>query len=374
MSDVLEEHSVYLSDGIRLARFEEAVARAVSAGDSVVDIGCGLGVLGLICLRAGASHVWGIDRTPAIELARETMARCGYADRYTCIHDASFRAELPERVDLVICDHVGLFGVDYGIGNALNDARRRFLKPGGKVVPEEIVLQIAAVQSPECRGLAGLWAGDPVPAEFRWLREYAINTKHKHEFTADELASLPADLGSVDLRTEVPDLLSFSARLDIERAGELDGLGGWFRCRLFDDVWMTNSPLAPDQLKRANVFLPFATPLEVAAGDRLDVTVSVRHETALIAWTARVERTGQSARHSTWASTILDPHDLTPVAERVPRLSRAGQARRALLELIDGRATNAEIERAMLSAHADLFPSREQVARFVRSELRRSTR
>ena len=58
MGDALEEHYSYLSDTNRLARFELAVARAVAAGDSVADIGCGFGVLGLMCLKAGASHVW----------------------------------------------------------------------------------------------------------------------------------------------------------------------------------------------------------------------------------------------------------------------------------------------------------------------------
>ena len=147
MGNALEEHYDYLSDARRLEKFEQAVSRAVMPGDRVADIGCGFGVLGMMCLKAGAAHAWGIDETPAIEIARETVARGGLADRYTCLHESSFRAELPGPVDIVICDHVGYFGFDYGIVAALSDARRRFLKPGGKVMPERIVLQVAAAQS-----------------------------------------------------------------------------------------------------------------------------------------------------------------------------------------------------------------------------------
>jgi len=374
MSDVVGEHFRYLSDPLRLQQFEEAVVGAIRQGDTAADIGCGVGILGLMCLKAGASRVWGIDRTQAIEIARATMDHCGMADRYTCVAESSFRAALPERVDIVICDHVGYFGFDYGIVGTIGDARRRFLKPGGKVLPERIVLHAAAAQSPECRKLAQGWASEPVPAEFHWLREYGVNAKHSHFFEEHELASAPAELGTIDLRQDSPDLLSFSAELTVARAGELDGLAGWFDCEIFDGVRMTNSPLAPERIDRPQAFLPFAQPLTVIAGDTVDLSLSVRHEESVVAWSASVPRTGQSIRQSTWASKILDPRDRVPPAERVPELGPTGAVRRTLLGLIDGKTSNADIERAMLRDHADLFPTREQVVRFIRRELNRSSR
>jgi protein arginine N-methyltransferase 1 len=373
VGNTLDEHHDYISDRIRSDRFERAIALAVRRGDTVADVGCGFGVLGLMCLKAGASHVWGIDRTEAIEIARETMRRSGFADRYTCLHEASFRAELPQRVDTLICDHVGHFGFDYGVIELVGDARRRFLKPGGKILPARMELQVAAAQSPGCRDKAEAWSGDPVPPEYRWLREYAVNTRHSYNFAADEVASEPAALGTIDLREDCPDSFAFAASLTIERAGELDGLAGWFACEIADGVWMTNSPLAPDQLRRSQVFLPFAAPLSVVAGDSVAVEVSVRHETALIAWRARVARTGQAARQSTWQSTILQPRDKVPAADRVPSLTPLGAARKTLLAHVDGKASNAEIERAVLEAHPTLFPSASEIARFVRTELLRSS-
>ena len=84
-------------------------------GDRVADLGCGSGILGLLCLRAGAGQVFGIDSTAMIEVARETFLRAGLAGRGDFIHGHSHRVELREPVDLVICDHVGYFGFDYGI-------------------------------------------------------------------------------------------------------------------------------------------------------------------------------------------------------------------------------------------------------------------
>jgi len=374
MGNALAEHHEYISDRVRSETFRRAVSLAVEPGDTVADLGCGFGVLGLMCLQAGASRVWGVDCTEAIEIARETMRRAGFADRYDCLRESTFLAELPEKVDVGICDHVGYFGFDYGIIRILADARRRLIKPDGRVVPARIVLEAAAVQSAGCREKTDAWDGDAIPTEFRWLRDYAVNTRHPYDFDVEELASRPAKLGTIDLRTDSSEKLSFSATLAVDRDCELDGLAGWFACELADDVWMTNSPLAEGRIQRSQAFLPFATPLPVEAGDRVEITVSARHEDALIAWTARVPRTGQSVRQSTWGSTILDPLDRLPAAERYPRLNAVGEARRSLLALIDGNATNADIEQAMLRTYPGLFPSPELMARFVRSELNRSTR
>ena len=67
---MLDEHLGYVADRIRLERFEAAVAAAVRPGDRVADLGCGSGVLGLLCLQAGAGRVIGIDSTAMLEVAR----------------------------------------------------------------------------------------------------------------------------------------------------------------------------------------------------------------------------------------------------------------------------------------------------------------
>lgn len=128
MNTALDEHVGYVADAIRLERFRSALARVVKPGDTVVDLGCGTGILGLLCIQGGASKVWGLDLSPIVRLAQEMIRRSGLQDRYACICDRSFRVELPEKVDIAICDHVGCFGFDYGIQALLQDARQRSSK------------------------------------------------------------------------------------------------------------------------------------------------------------------------------------------------------------------------------------------------------
>ena len=97
MSEVLKEHYGYLSDAIRQQRFAVALSRVVRPGDRVVDVGCGFGVLGLLCLKAGAAHVWGIDRTAAILRIIASHGRVGASLRQVTVG-----SELPgERVEVV---------------------------------------------------------------------------------------------------------------------------------------------------------------------------------------------------------------------------------------------------------------------------------
>ena len=146
MSGVLDEHVEYLSLPRRLDLYRAAVTKLVRPGDRVVDVGCGTAVLGLLCLEAGASHVDAIDSTVALELARESLTRAQHGSKCNFIRASSFRAILPDRADIIICDHVGSFGFDYGLVDVLVDARRRFLKPGGKLIPGRLKLFVGAVE------------------------------------------------------------------------------------------------------------------------------------------------------------------------------------------------------------------------------------
>jgi protein arginine N-methyltransferase 1 len=371
---MLDEHLGYVADRIRREQFQAAIAKTLKAGDRVADLGCGSGILGLLCLRAGAGRVYGIDSTAMLEVARETFSRAGWAERATFIRGYSHRIVLPEPVDVVICDHVGYFGFDYGIVHTLQDARRRFLKPGGSLIPARLRLQLAAVESESCRDKAEGWRAANVPEEFHWLRQHTVNAKHAVELAGEALLGAPAALGDIDLRADHPDFFSWAVELPIERDGVMHGLAGWFECELAEGVWMTNSPLAERRINRPQAFLPIAEPVPVRAGDSVKVRVMARPADHLIAWVVDFPAPGRRFSHSTWQGLLLAPEDLMRSRpDRAPKLSREGQARITVLGYCDGRRTAREIEQAVLRDHPELFPSPEEISRFVAQALGRDT-
>lgn len=363
---MLEEHLGYVADRTRLELMRTAVAKVIGAGYRVADIGCGTGILGLLCLRAGAAEVAAIDSTAMIEVAREAFTRAGLAHRGFFIRGHSHRIELPEPVDVLICDHVGYFGFDYGIVHTLQDARQRFLAPDGQVIPKRIKLQIGAIESKKARDSVDGWVAERVPEEFHWLRQHAVNTKHAIALAPEALLAGPSGLGEIDLCADSPDFFSWSTTLRVERDGVMHGLAGWFECELADEVWMTNSPLAAHRIDRPQAFLPIEEAVEVKSGDLVKATIMARPAENQLAWTVELPASGCRFRHSTWQGLLLAPDDLIRAhPDRVPRLSREGEARLTVLGYCDGRRSAREIEQAVLLDHPNLFPSVAAISSFV---------
>lgn len=374
MSKVLEEHLGYLSLPHRLDLYRAAIEKTVLPGHRVVDAGCGTGVLGLLCLQAGAAHVHAIDSSVAIEIARESLEWAGFAPKADLIRGSTFQVDLPERVDLVICDHVGYFGFDYGLIGLLTDARRRFLKPGGTLMPRRLKLHIGAVESQKCQQLANGWQATAIPPEFHWVRQKSINTKHAVNLQHDELLSAPNELGCIDLLADSADFFSWTTQLTMQRDGILHGLAGWFECELAQDVWMTNSPLSDVGIGRSQAFLPIDEALPVKAGDRLDVTVMARPADHLIAWVGVHPATGRRFSHSTWEGDLLEQEQLARSRpQHVPRVSLTAHARNLVLGYCDGKRSVTQVQEVVMREHPTLFPSSEEIARFVTAVLSRDT-
>ena len=374
MSGVLEEHLGYLSLHGRLDLYRKAIQKIVHLGDRVVDVGCGTAVLGLLCLQAGAAHVHAIDSTAVIEVAREAFTRAGWASKTEFIHGSSYQVDLPERVDVIICDHVGYFGFDYGLIGFLADARRRFLKPGGMMIPGRLKLHVGAVESQKSHQLIEAWQAPGIPPDFHWIRQRAVNSKHAVMLLHGELLTDAAQLGCIDLQAENPDFFSWSAQLTVERDGVLHGLAGWFECELAEGVWMTNSPLSDSRIDRSQAFLPIDAALLVKAGDRLDVTVMARPADHVIAWVVAHPASGRRFSHSTWEGNLLDREQIMRSnPEHIPHVSKTAHARSVVLGYCDGQRSVAKVQEAVLRDHAALFPSPEEITRFVKTVLSRDT-
>jgi protein arginine N-methyltransferase 1 len=213
-----------------------------------------------------------------------------------------------------------------------------------------------------------------VPAEFHWLRQHTVNAKHAVELPREALLGVPAVLGDIDLYADNPDYFSWTAELRIERDGVMHGLAGWFECELAEGAWMTNSPLSERRINRSQAFLPIDEAVQVKAGDLVMATIMARPADHLIAWVVEFPAIGRRFSHSTWQGMLLAPEDLIRShPDRVPQLSREGEARTTVLGYCDGRRTAREIEQAVLRGHPDLFPSPEEISRFVMQALGRDT-
>jgi protein arginine N-methyltransferase 1 len=368
MSLIVDEHREYLSDPSRVGAYREALRAVVRPGDVGVDLASGTGILGLLALRAGAARVYAIESGDIASVARDIATENGFGDRIRIIEAHSSRAVLPERVDFIVTDLAGRFGFEAGLFEVIRDARLRFLKPGGRIIPSAVSLWIAPVESPEVRGHVDFWSRSIEELTFRSAHAVARSTGYPRAFATSDLLAEGVRMTGADLATDV-NVMSGSAAFSISRSGTLDGIGGWFSATLAPGVELTNAPGHPDRINRRNVFFPLSDRVTVLAGDRVDVTMVIRPETRVVRWKVAVDRAG-TRMHSTDTSTFSGMLISKTGVERTrpdftPSLTEAGLARRTVVNMCDGRTPVAEIERAVYDRHRQLFTSFADAAAFV---------
>lgn len=365
MSLVIDEHRQYLEDGVRVGAFSRAIGESVRPGDVVLDLGSGTAIQSLLACRAGARRVYAVDSGSIVALAREIVAANGFAERVTFVRGVSTRVSLPEKVDVITGDQIGRFGFEAGLLEYFADARDRFLKPGGRIVPRSVALEIAALELPELWARVAFWTARPAGFDFSPVEGIAVNTGYPAAAAPSNVVSSVLPVATVDLATATVAPMRVAGELRVARDGVVHGLGGWFTAQLSESATMTNSPLAAQRINRAHVFLPLAEPLPVSAGATLSISVHILPSDHIISWS--IGGNGRRRLHqSTLRGMLLASDDLAKSQPGFkPRLTPWGAARRTVLALCDGQRPVAEIESALQSAYPSLFRSRDEAAVFV---------
>ncbi len=124
-----------LYDEERVGLFQRAIAEVVKPGDVVVDGGSGTGVLGLLAARAGAARVYCLElNREYVAVIQENAKLNGLDDRIVAIEANAAECELDEEVQVIISEVIsgGLF---YEPQLQILANLRRFLAPGGSVIP-----------------------------------------------------------------------------------------------------------------------------------------------------------------------------------------------------------------------------------------------
>jgi len=339
----------------------------------VVDLACGTGILGFLACQAGAKRVYGIEQGLVIEAARDLAKQNGFADRATYVRGLSTRVELPELADVVVADQVGYFGVNSGLTEFLLDARRRFLRPGGKLVPQSVTPVLAPIRAEREWNQACGAVETSTGLDFGLLGEYGANSIHSEGFQTAEWLGEGIPLYTVDLASDARPPWRGSGIWTIGKKGPMHGFGGWFRCELAPGVEMTNDPHSGARIRRAMVFLPLPQPVELEVGDKVRANVTTWPDKAIYQWTGEVTRGGERVTHwsqSTWQGLQITREDL-PSANRnsTAGLSERGSAKLLALQLCAKGASVSEITDRVCEAFPAAFPDRSKAAELVQTIL-----
>lgn len=274
--DDVRTHRRLVADHVRTRAFFDSITATVKPGDVVLDVGAGSGILSLFAARAGAARVYAVERAPgAAALARRLVALNGLADRVHVVEGDLAHVVLPERVDVLVSEWLGVYGVDeYMLGSVLV-ARDRYLKPNGRLIPDTVTSWAAPAAHPAGQEAVELHT-----------RPYGLDLTPLAPFSLDQAVWIPASVPAGSLRAEpqplwvvrtatmstpaawAPFRADCSFRLD---GGGVNCLAVWFSASMPGAHPLSNGPGQP-ATHWGQFLFPLASVGDLGAGDELRIT------------------------------------------------------------------------------------------------------
>lgn len=301
-------HFFMLRDAVRVAAYRGAIERHC-AGMSVAEIGCGSGILSIFAARAGARRVVAIEESAVAELAARLFAANGCAGVVELRRGNSRDIELEERADVIVHEILGTDPLEENMLFYLDDARRRLLKPGGRLIPYRLEVACVGIELAEplaleperaAREIAQTGASygldlEPLAEALRALPESAYPRRlsfPRGEPFAAPILTREASLIELDLRGEPAGELGArrEIELEVERGGRLGAVLVFFHAHLDERSILSTSPYAPPTHWGWDV-RRLSHETAVAAGTKITLAVEARvergHQRFVVDWPAR---------------------------------------------------------------------------------------
>jgi SAM-dependent methyltransferase len=236
---LLAGHEKLLRDAERNRLFHEALRKSVTGETSLLDIGSGTGIWAIVAARLGARRVVAIEQDQLLVGLIKTLARENrVSDRVEVIQGDSRQVQLGREFDVVISETIGNLAFDEQIVPIMIDARERFLKPGGLLIPESVAL--VAVPGRFQNYHESLPAG--ISVRYEYFESLLLN--HPVELTDKTRLRIlgdPQDLVRADLASikAPPDLNDLTARWKTQEADQINCFAIWADTTLTKGTRMT---------------------------------------------------------------------------------------------------------------------------------------
>lgn len=224
-----------LKDTIRTDAYRDFIYdnKHLFQGKTVLDVGCGTGILSMFCARAGAARVIAVDNSRIVDRARENIHNNGLGDKITCLRGKIEEVTLPvDKVDIIVSEWMGYCLLYEAMLDSVLWARDRYLAPGGLMVPSHCTLFIAPFVDSELvtenvdfwRDVYGFDMSAMLPSGFQDVLVKSIPKDNLIAKPAPFLQLPLHDIKTVDL-TFTKD---FSVQLTNEDPALIDGWVVWF--------------------------------------------------------------------------------------------------------------------------------------------------
>jgi Arginine methyltransferase oligomerization subdomain/Ribosomal protein L11 methyltransferase (PrmA) len=271
----IEYHRTLIADHVRNGVIYEALKAVIEPGRSAVaDIGAGTGLLGLMAARLGAREVFLYEAAEVAGVAEEVVAASGFANCFVIPCHSTEMVD-PPQVDVIISETLGNYAFEEDIISTVNDARNRFLKPGGRILPREVVQYTVPVVSPRIDAELRVWSktSEIYGLDLSLPEKMSLNNVYVRRLAVCELLSgATREWDRANLEAAVDPSRSGVADWEIPSAATVHGFAVWWKADFGEGLELSTGPDAPET-HWEQLYFPLEDALHLEPGMRLHLAI-----------------------------------------------------------------------------------------------------
>lgn len=285
----IEYHRTLIADRVRNEAFAAALRAVIKKGvTTVADIGTGTGLLALMAVKLGAREVFLYEAAEVAGVAAKVLKANG-ARNCHLIPCHSTEMVDPPRVDVVVSETLGNYALEEHIIETLADAKKRFLKPGGVLIPRRVEQFVAPVVSGRVQAEFDAW--DMTGFDLSVAKAMSLNNIYVRTFGAKELLEAKA-WDAIELGVDSRSARKGDATWKLKAATTLYGFATWWSAELAPGIALSTAPEAP-RTHWEQLYLPLLQPIVAKAGET--IAVNLRSRTS-----------AEAGTHVAWAAVHRD--------------------------------------------------------------------